>query len=73
MEALVFNGSMSVLVNCSKTKDFEVGKRLRQGDPLSPFLFIIVMEGLTRLMKKAGEFSLFEGFKVNDVVSYSVI
>ncbi|MCI22858.1 LINE-1 reverse transcriptase like, partial [Trifolium medium] len=53
MRACVFNSSMSVLVNGSPTEDFSVGKGLRQGDPLSPFLFLIAAEGLTRMMQKA--------------------
>ncbi|GJY97333.1 hypothetical protein Tco_0514243 [Tanacetum coccineum] len=36
----------SVIVNGSPTEEFQFYKGLKQGDPLSPFLFIVVMKSL---------------------------
>ncbi|XP_058766980.1 uncharacterized protein LOC131640616 [Vicia villosa] len=66
MEACIFNNSMSILVNGSITKDFSVERGLRHGDPLSPFLFVMAMQGLTTLMNKAVSQGDFQGFRVNE-------
>ena len=58
------SASISVLINGSPTKEFYPQKGLRQGDPLSPFLFNIVAEGLSCLMTKAIEGGLYKGFLV---------
>ncbi|XP_058764508.1 uncharacterized protein LOC131637959 [Vicia villosa] len=65
MEKLVFKSHMLILVNGSPTEDFEVGKWLRQGDPLSPFLFVLVAEGLTGLVRKSIEVGEFDFFSIN--------
>ncbi|KAJ0568314.1 putative RNA-directed DNA polymerase [Helianthus annuus] len=53
----------SVLVNGSPTMEFKYARGLRQGDPLSPFLFVIAMEALTGIMKKAISEGIFEGLR----------
>jgi hypothetical protein len=73
IRACVFQSSMSVLVNGSPIEHFSVGKRLMQGDPLSPFLFLIVAEGLTGLMSKAVDNSLFNGYKVSNSILFHTL
>jgi hypothetical protein len=64
IRACVYAGSMSVLVNGSPTAEINIQRGLKQGDPLAPFLFLLVAEGLCGLMKKAVETNRFRGFKV---------
>ncbi|XP_024628603.1 uncharacterized protein [Medicago truncatula] len=58
----------SVLVNGSPTDEFHLHRDLRQGDPLSPFLFLLTAEGLNILMKAMVDNHLFNGYSV--VVSH---
>ncbi|KAJ0816203.1 putative RNA-directed DNA polymerase [Helianthus annuus] len=51
----------SILVNGSPTKQFKFKRGLRQGDPLSPFLFVIAMEIISLLMNRACQTGLFKG------------
>lgn len=41
----------SITINGKATKPFDARRGVRQGDSLSPFLFVLAMEYLTRLMK----------------------
>ncbi|GKV23016.1 hypothetical protein SLEP1_g32806 [Rubroshorea leprosula] len=57
---------ISVLINGSPTRQFLAGKGIRQGDPLSPFLFLIVAESLNGLMFTAVEKELFKGVTIGN-------
>nr|GEX77953.1 RNA-directed DNA polymerase, eukaryota, reverse transcriptase zinc-binding domain protein [Tanacetum cinerariifolium] len=43
---ILMSARTSILINGSPSSEFSLKRGLRQEDPLSPFLFIIVMEGL---------------------------
>ncbi|GAU30676.1 hypothetical protein TSUD_39000 [Trifolium subterraneum] len=73
MRACIFQSFMFVLVNGSPTKDFDVSKGLRQGDPLSPFLFLIVAEGLTGMVRRAVELGKFQGYKLSDSIQFHIL
>lgn len=55
---------LSVLVNDSPIDEFPMRRGLRQGDPLAPFLFTIVVEGLSGLMREAEKHKRFNSVKV---------
>ena len=48
---MVSSAFFSILVNGSPSNPFNMTRGIRQGDPLSPFLFIIMGEGLIRLIQ----------------------
>lgn len=54
----------SVLVNTSSTNESKFERGLRQGDLLSQFLFLIVVEGINVLMKATIVADLFTGYFV---------
>ncbi|GKU95921.1 hypothetical protein SLEP1_g9218 [Rubroshorea leprosula] len=58
--------SVSVLVNGSPTAEFSMEKGLRQGDPLAPFLFLLVAEALNELIYKAKELNLYKGVEMGE-------
>eukprot|EP00253_Pinus_taeda_P036718 PITA_36718 len=53
--ALIKSTRFSILVNKAPTAQFTPSQSLQQGDPLSPFLFVILMEGLSRLIRREKE------------------
>nr|GEY18676.1 LINE-1 reverse transcriptase like [Tanacetum cinerariifolium] len=65
-KCLVFkkSASTSILVNGYPTKEFGLERGVRQGDPLSLFLFILEAEGLNALVSEAVEKGIFKGIAV---------
>ena len=64
MSECVGTATASVLVNGSPTDEFNIERDLREGDPLSPFLFLLAVEGFNVLMLSLLEAELFQGYKV---------
>lgn len=56
----------SILINGSATGYFKSKKGIRQGNPMSPFLFLLVGEALTFMIKRAQEQGLLSGFQVKN-------
>ena len=57
--------SMCSLINRSPTEPFKMERGLRQGDPLSPFLFVLVAEVFNRMVQRAKEIGVIEGIAVS--------
>nr|GEW45804.1 RNA-directed DNA polymerase, eukaryota [Tanacetum cinerariifolium] len=61
----------SILVNRSPTLEFKFHKGLKQGDPLSPFLFILIMESLHFLFSQIINAGLFKGIRIDNSLTLS--
>ncbi|RVW16657.1 hypothetical protein CK203_080892 [Vitis vinifera] len=58
---------MTVLVNDTRTEFFSTFRGLRQGDLLSPYLFVLIMEAFSSLISRAEEKGFIRGFKLGEV------
>ncbi|KAA3454404.1 reverse transcriptase [Gossypium australe] len=59
----ITTASYAVIINGNRGRNFQPTRGLRQGDPLSPFLFLICSEGLSALMRSTMRNGLVKGAK----------
>jgi hypothetical protein len=62
--SLVSSVSFPVLFNGTPLEEFRPSRGLRQGDPISPYLFLLAAEGLSGLLKQSRQSSHLQGIKV---------
>eukprot|EP00253_Pinus_taeda_P031307 PITA_31307 len=64
IHSLISTPIFSILVNGTASKTFNASRGIRQGDPLSLFLFILAAEGLGRYIKKERAANKIKGLKL---------
>ena len=65
MKACVSTVRYSVIVNGSPIGFFDSSRGLRQGDPLSPLLFLVIMKMLSRMLRRTEEGGFIRGFQAS--------
>jgi exonuclease III len=68
IEWCISSARFSILVNGTPEGFFNSSRGIRQGDPLSPLLFVLVMEALSRMVNATVEQGLLSGFGVGERV-----
>jgi hypothetical protein len=57
--------SFTILINGDPSKFFRASRGIRKGFPLSPFLFLIIAEVLSRMIKEVKEIGWLRGVNVS--------
>ncbi|GJZ72882.1 RNA-directed DNA polymerase, eukaryota [Tanacetum coccineum] len=65
------SGMASILINGSPTSEFQFHCGLKQGDPLAPYLFILIMESLHLSFSRVVDAGIFKGIKIDNSVTIS--
>ncbi|KAJ0870349.1 putative RNA-directed DNA polymerase [Helianthus annuus] len=64
IQGIFASSRSSVLVNGSPTGEFQCSRGVRQGDPLSPFIFILAMEALSSFLSSASSAGIIKGLSL---------
>ncbi|GJX30997.1 RNA-directed DNA polymerase, eukaryota [Tanacetum coccineum] len=67
----LLSGMVSIFINGSPTSEFQLHRDLKQGDPLAPYLFILVMESFHISITRATEAGLSKGIKIDSSLMIS--
>ena len=72
MKGCLSSSNFSIMIHGRPKGNFNASGGIRQGDPLSPFIFVLVADVLNRLVEKARDVQLIEGFEIGrDTVKVS--
>ena len=63
--------SFALLVNSAASPFFKSGRGLRQGCPLAPLLFLVVVEGLSRALLNVKDCGFYHGITFGNDISLS--
>nr|GEU39708.1 RNA-directed DNA polymerase, eukaryota [Tanacetum cinerariifolium] len=67
----LISGMAFILVNGSLTSEFQFHCGLKQGDPLAPYLFILIMESLHLSFSRVVDAGLFKGIRIGSSLMIS--
>ncbi|GJQ89092.1 RNA-directed DNA polymerase, eukaryota [Tanacetum coccineum] len=67
----LYSGMASVLLNGSPSLEFEFHRGLKQGDPLAPYLFILIMNLFPQSISRAVDAGIFWGINISDDLNIS--
>lgn len=73
VEQCTSNAKIAILVNAHPTSWITAKRGVRRGDPLSPYLFFLVVEGLARMTQRALANKLLTGLGPNEENSIAII
>ncbi|XP_026417593.1 uncharacterized protein LOC113313084 [Papaver somniferum] len=65
IDQCISTSNISILINGSPSLTFSPTRGIRQGDPLSPFLFLFVMEAFSRLLQLNVDSGCLSGIRIN--------